>query len=87
MRYYLYGQPDNGHSEQPIIHYRDQRAMAVGVDSSTKLSSFLAVGALSPRMVHKEAMRYLTPSHATSGPGPRRPLYLLMLSANHFPIS
>ena len=32
---------------------------AVGVDNSTKLSAFLAVGALSPRMVYEEVERHV----------------------------
>lgn len=33
------------------------RLQAVGVDNSAKLSAFLALGCLSPRMVHAEVMR------------------------------
>lgn len=57
LRYYLYGEPENGRAGPALHHYKDQRAKAVGVDNSTKLSPFLAVGVLSPRTVYQEVMR------------------------------
>jgi deoxyribodipyrimidine photolyase len=38
-------------------YFDNTRMQAVGIDNSTKLSAFLAVGALSPRMVYDEVMR------------------------------
>ena len=43
---------------------------AVGVDSSAKLSGFLALGSLSPRMIHAAALRYAA---AEAGPGGAAP--------------
>jgi hypothetical protein len=41
----------------PIHSFRDTRMSAVGVDSSAKLSAYLAAGCLSPRMVHAAVVR------------------------------
>jgi deoxyribodipyrimidine photo-lyase len=40
---------------QAPLHYRESRMSAVGVDSSAKLSPFLALGCLSPRQVYYAA--------------------------------
>ena len=64
VRCYLWGHEDGHRGAQsdpataPAMRYfRDTRMQAVGVDNSTKLSAFLAVGALSPRMIWDEVLR------------------------------
>lgn len=67
LRSYLWGD-EGGHqgsgsdpAAAPAMRYfKDTRMQAVGVDNSTKLSAFLAVGALSPRMVRDEVIRRVT---------------------------
>lgn len=39
------------HDSCPLISYKEIRMLAVGVDSSTKLSPYLALGCISPRQV------------------------------------
>ena len=61
LRYYLWGSedgdPDHCEHAPALQYFENTRMQAVGVDNSTKLSAFLAVGALSPRMVHDEVLR------------------------------
>ena len=61
VRRYLYGGDSGaaaGIGGAPAVRYfTDTRAQAHGVDNSTKLSTFLAVGALSPRVVHRMVER------------------------------
>lgn len=64
LRYYLGLEGDDNHDSStasprpaPVQGYKDARMQAVGVDSSTKLSPFLALGVLCPRTVAAEVLR------------------------------
>ena len=54
----------------PVQGYKDARMQAVGVDSSTKLSPFLALGVLSPRTVAAEVLRARAVGVVPSDGGP-----------------
>ncbi|KAG2495599.1 hypothetical protein HYH03_006199 [Edaphochlamys debaryana] len=49
----------------PLASYTNTRALAVGLDASTKLSPFLALGCITPRTVHRE----VESARAAAGPG------------------
>ncbi|KAL4856395.1 Cryptochrome DASH [Chlorella vulgaris] len=70
LRYYLGLVDSDGHrlraagQPPPIAGYGQSRMQAFGVDHSAKLSAFLALGCLSPRMVHAAVMELAAAEHA-----------------------
>ncbi|KAK9808788.1 hypothetical protein WJX72_003695 [[Myrmecia] bisecta] len=62
LRWYLFGDrngPSGIRKPAPLDGFKDSRMLAYGVDNSTKLSVYLALGCLSPRMVHELAQQHI----------------------------
>ncbi|GIL43896.1 hypothetical protein Vafri_1477 [Volvox africanus] len=50
-----------------LLYFTNTRAQAVGVDNSTKLSPFVAMGCITPRRIHEEVERVRAAAAAAAG--------------------
>ncbi|GAB4814041.1 hypothetical protein N2152v2_001087 [Parachlorella kessleri] len=57
----------------PMLVYQESRMLAYGIDTSAKLSAFLALGCLSPRTVYYEALRSIDEIEGKGGLASDRP--------------